>query len=267
MNTDITRISVLVAQFPITLEIEENLVAITSTLARAEPDDLVIFPEGALSGYVEDPAFLQNIDTTLLAESMHILKDRVARRRVHLIFGSCVYEAGRWYNAGLYYGPNKEMFVYHKVNLATSERGHFAAGSQLPTVEIIVRGRPVKVGVQLCREIRFPEQWRYLARAGAEIFAYLTNAVGDAAQVPVWRSHLVSRAAENQRFVLCANTAHSEQRCPSMIVAPNGQVLWEIVSSVSESVHCEIDLSEVSDWYISQSRDDIVTYRSGKPGF
>ena len=168
-----------------------------------------------------------------------------------------MYEGGKWYNAGLYYGPGEETFVYHKVNLATSERGHFAAGSQLPILEIALCGRPVKIGIQLCREIRFSEQWRYLARAGAEIFAYLTNAVGDETQAPVWRSHLISRAAENQRFVLCANNAHPEQKCPSMIVTPGGKVLWEVLSSEPESARCKLDLAEVSDWYISQSRDDV----------
>lgn len=259
MNTSATHISAHVAQFPITLDIKENLGAIMSTLARAEQDDLFILPEGALSGYAEDPAFLHSTNTTLLADSMQALEAEVARRQVHLIFGSCVYEAGRWYNAGLYYGPGKEMFVYRKVNLATSERGHFAAGSQLPVIELVLHERPVKVGIQLCREIRFPEQWRYLARAGAEIFAYLTNAVGDETQVPVWRSHLISRAAENQRFVLCANNAHPEQKCPSMIVTPGGKVLWEVLSPTPESARCELDLSEVSDWYISQSRDDIYS--------
>lgn len=267
MSTNTTHISALVAQFPITLDIRGNLAAAIAVLRRAKPDDVVVLPEGALSGYAEDPAFLHSIDTALLAESMRVLKDQVVQRRLHLLFGSCVYEAGRWYNAGLYYGPHEETFVYRKVNLAASERGHFSAGSQLPVIEMTVHGRPVKVGIQLCREIRFPEQWRYLARAGAEIFAYLTHAVGDATQVPVWRSHLVSRAAENQRFVLCANNAHPEQRCPSMIVAPGGQVLWEIVSAAPESARCELDLSQVSDWYISQARDDIVAGEGEKHNF
>ncbi|MCP4538596.1 MAG: carbon-nitrogen hydrolase family protein [Chloroflexi bacterium] len=250
--------SALVAQFPITLDIKQNLSAIISALAGAEPDDLVILPEGALSGYSQDSAFLHDVDLTLLAESMHAIKAEVARRRVHLIFGSCVYEADKWYNAAIYYGPDEEMFVYHKVNLATSERGHFAAGSQLPTLDIVLHGRSVRVGIQLCREIRFPKQWRYLACAGAEVFVYLTNAVGHAPAAPVWRSHLVSRAAENQRFVLGTNNAHSEQNCPSMIVAPSGQVLWETLSAAPESARCELDLSQVSDWYISQMRDDVT---------
>lgn len=73
-----------------------------------------------------------------------------------------------------------------------------------------------------------------LARAGADVFAYLTNAVGDRRQTDVWRSHLISRAAETQRFVVGANTAHHEQKCPTMIVTPTGEVVWEVSSSAQE---------------------------------
>lgn len=74
----------------------------------------------------------------------------------------------------------------------------------------------------------------------------------------MWRSHLISRAAENQRFVLSANIAQPEQKCPSMIIAPSGQVIWEVLSSKLDMMHCTLDIGEVSDWYLNQSREDIV---------
>lgn len=257
---DSVRIGVLVAQFPVSLDIESNRDAIVQVLGYAQKDDLVILPEGALSGYVEDAAFLQDIDVEQLAESWHSLAEEATQRKVHLICGSCLKESGQWYNAGVYNGPRGEQSIYRKINLATGERGHFAAGSELGVTRTVIRGHTVGLGIQLCREIRFPEQWRYLARAGAEVFAYLTNAVGDESgmQAGVWRSHLVSRAAENQRFVLAANNAAKRQKCPSMIVAPDGRVLWEVVSASMEMKRCEIDLSEVSDWYLGQARDDVV---------
>jgi predicted amidohydrolase len=258
MNTDSRCISVRVKQFPVDLDIRANLHTILTTLERAQSGELTVFPEGALSGYAEDPDFLSDVDTVLLAECRHTLGHAVARTQVHAIIGSCVFEAGKWYNAALYYGPNQETFVYRKVNLAIHERGPFSAGSQLPVLDISIQGQTAKLGIQLCREIRFPEQWQYLARAGAEVFVYLTNAVGDKTIAPVWRSHLVSRAAENQRFVLCANNAHPEQKCPSMIVAPSGQVLWEALSAEPELARCELDLAQVSNWYLSQSREDLL---------
>ncbi|MDY7077633.1 MAG: nitrilase-related carbon-nitrogen hydrolase [Chloroflexota bacterium] len=109
-------------------------------------------PEGALSGYAQDPTFLHSIDTVLLAASLRVLSNEVAQRQLHLVFGSCVYESGRWYNADLYYGPNRQQFVYRKVNLATSERGHFVAGSSLPVVEVDLGRGTVRLSIQLCRE-------------------------------------------------------------------------------------------------------------------
>jgi len=258
MATDTPLITVLVAQFPVTLNIQHNLDSMTAILSPTEPDTLVIFPEGALSGYAEDPAFLGQIDIHTLHEALQMLRKTVTQHAVHLVFGSCLYERGAWYNAGLYYGPREEEFIYRKVNLATHERGVFTAGTHLPVFELYIQAHSVKLGVQLCREIRFPEQWQYLARAGAELFAYLTNAVGDASQAPIWRSHLISRAAENQRFVLCTNNAHAAQKCPSMIITPGGNVLWETCTPALEIGRQTLDLSEVSNWYLSQSRRDII---------
>jgi predicted amidohydrolase len=119
---DTTRIGVLVAQFPVSLDIDKNLDAIVHVLDCAREEVLVILPEGALSGYAEDAAFLQAIDIARLTASWHFLAEEATRRNVHLIFGSCLQEAGQWYNTGIYHGPRGEQFVYRKINLATGEQ-------------------------------------------------------------------------------------------------------------------------------------------------
>jgi predicted amidohydrolase len=250
-------ISALVAQFPIGLDLRANRDAILDVIGRAAPQTLIVLPEGALSGYAEDPAFLAAIDPADLDAALGELRAAVARRQVHLVFGSCLREDGAWFNAGIYAGPRHELFIYRKVNLAISERGAFRAGERLDGPLLEIAGQQVRLGIQLCREIRFPEQWQLLARGGAQIFAYLTNAVGDAAPAPVWRSHLISRAAENQRFVLAANAAHPAQKCPSMIVTPAGEVAWEALSANAASGHASLDLAAVADWYLGQSRRDL----------
>jgi hypothetical protein len=92
--------------------------------------------------------------------------------------------------------------VYRKANLAMHERGRLAAGPALPTVTVQLPAGHVRAGVQLCREIRFPEQWACLAPQGAQLLIYLTYAVNPAEPPGVWRAHLISRAAETERFVL-----------------------------------------------------------------
>ena len=93
------------------------------------------------------------------------------------------------------------------------------------------------------------------------IILHLNNAVGNALDQSVWRSHLISRAAEVQRFVISANNAAPEQKCPTIVVAPDGQVVGEIVSEQSGTLRVVLDLSRVSDWYISQCRTDLVAIK------
>src|SRR6185436_856524 len=112
------------------------------------------------------------------------------------------------------------------------------------TIDIPHPEGKVSVGVQLCREIRFPEQWQYLATAGAQLFVYLTNAANIREPRNVWRSHLVSRAAENQRFLASANIAHPDQHCPSMVVSPRGEVLAELPAGRTGLLRHTLDLDQ-----------------------
>ena len=109
------------------------------------------------------------------------------------------------------------------------------------------------------------EQWQHLAAAGAKAFIYLTHAANPNEPSGVWRSHLISRAAENQRFVLAANVADPRQHCPTMIVSPRGQVLAELPPAKPAVLRATIDLDQAADWYLSQRRNDIiqVRYRTG----
>jgi predicted amidohydrolase len=69
-------LSVLIGQFPIKHDIKENLKNILSILEESEKDDLVVLPEGALSGYSDDISFLKNIDVYNFAVQWKSLKMR-----------------------------------------------------------------------------------------------------------------------------------------------------------------------------------------------
>src|SRR5438128_10325819 len=129
-------ISVVVGQFPVTLDLKQNLDHIISIVNDAHSDELVVLPEGALSGYSEDASFIHSIDVKYLEDALHILKEVVAQKGIHLIFGTCLLEGENWYNEGLYFSPLKTSFVYRKINLAIHERGSFVAGFHLPRYAI-----------------------------------------------------------------------------------------------------------------------------------
>lgn len=256
-------LSIIIGQFPISFNIEENFNNIKKILDESNEDDLVILPEGAISGYDNDITFLKNVDLEKLDNIMNLLKKEAINRKIHIIFGSCIYENSNWYNTAIGYSHCNNDFTYKKVNLATNEREIFTAGNKLPVYEIKIKEQTFKFGIQLCREVRYPEQWRILAMNGAQIFIYLTNAITGKG-LSVWRSHLISRAAENQRFLISSNNAHENQHCPTMLIAPDGEVISEIVSSDLRIIRESIDMDKISNWYLNQARNDIIKIISVK---
>lgn len=73
------------------------------------------------------------------------------------------------------------------------------------------------------------------------------------------RAHLISRAAETQRFVIGANNAAQDQTCPTMIVSASGEPLAVLPLGDESAAIASVDMSLVSDWVVSQARDDVVS--------
>ena len=254
-------INIVVAQFPVSLSIRHNLETMCGVLENAHAGEMLVFPEGCVSGYATDLSFLETIQPAELQTALNHLQQEAVRRSITVWAGACIQENGRWFNAAYGFTPAGTTHVYHKINLANHERGTFTPGGSLPVFEIDTGAGMVMVGVQICRELRFPEQWGLLARGGAQLFVHLNNAVGAERYQPVWKSHLVSRAAETQRFVASANNAAPQQISPTILIAPDGQVLGEIVSAEAKILRGTLDLAQVSNIYIGQSRSDVVAWK------
>lgn len=254
-----TTINAAALQFRVSMDVARNLATLEGLLEPLPADTLAVAPEGALSGYLPEPGFVERIDVERTAQAISLVEALCRRRKLHLIAGACVKdEAGAWRNSSLYFGPNGERARYDKINLAQSERGTFVPGSALPVFDLKIGGAPLRLGIQMCREIRYPEQWRALALQGAQIFAYVNNAVGSRTGDALWRAHLISRAAETQRFILGANNAAMDQTCPTMILSPSGEALSTAPLGAEAAATARLDLGLVSDWVLSQARDDVV---------
>jgi predicted amidohydrolase len=252
------RLSAAILQFPILMDIDRNMAALEGLVSTLRPDTLAIAPEGALSGYLPSPDVVTQLDPAATAAAIARARDLADQHGVHLVAGACVLEAGAWRNRTYYFAPGASPLHYDKINLATSERGVFTPGEALPVFDVEIGGQTLRLGIQMCREIRYPEQWRVLAAKGAHIIAYVNNAIGSAKGDALWRAHVISRAAETQRFVIGANNAADDQTCPSIIVAPSGDVLAELRGAATERAVAELDLDQVTNWVLDQARTDVV---------
>ena len=233
--------------------VAENLGRILGAIAACEPGDLAVFPEGAPSGYDEELSGLGSLDPHVLRQGLDAVAAAAAARGVRVALGTLWPGATGWQNAAVLLDPQGGRQWYRKVNLAQHERTVLAPGG-------------VTVGIQLCRELRYPEQWRWLAVQGAEVLLYLTHAVDHPENRDVWRSLLVSRAAENQRYVVAVNAAHPRQTCPSAVIDPGGRVLAEVAGEAEARLRVPLDLTAVSDWYLGQARADLVRLTGQRPG-
>lgn len=254
---------VVAAPFPVSWDVDANVASMERRLAGSPRGSLVAFPEGALSGYSDDLAGLGALNPARLETALAHIQSLAVRHQVSVALGTLwPAQGGRagWTNSAVVVSPDiPQRWWYHKVNLATHERGVLAFGNQLA----VRAGAPAVLGVQLCRDLRFPEQWRWLCQQGAEVLLYLTHAVGEPRAYSVWKSHLVSRAAENQRFVVAVNTAHPEQMCPTAIIDPRGDILAETQGADAQVLTAALHLDAVSDWYLSQSRTDLLRIVAG----
>ncbi len=250
--------SILLAPVPVSDSITNNIEMILAGLDHAQEGDIVVFPEGMVSGYAIDLSFLKEMRSEQLEAALEELRGQAQARKIYLWVGSYIKDGLQWFNAAFGFTPNGGAHQYRKINLARHERRNISPGSSLPVFEQEIAGGTLTLGVQICREIHFPEQWGWLAREGAQVILHLNNTINDTQLQAVWRSHLVSHAAANQRFVISVNHASVKQNCPTMAISPEGLVLEEILSDRPIFKRVEIDLEQISDYYIEQCRQDIV---------
>jgi len=107
------------------------------------------------------------------------------------------------------------------------------------------------IGITICYDLRFPNIYRALAQAGAEILA-----IPSAFTVPTgaahWHTLMRARAIENGCWILAAAQAgtHESGRKTyghSLIVAPCGEIVAEAPTLHPSIILADIDLSAVAD--------------------
>jgi predicted amidohydrolase len=198
-----------------------------AAMVRAQQGaDLVVLPElWPNGGFAYDgwEASAQPLDGPVVSALRAAARDLGAS--VHM--GSLVErdETGRLFNTSVLLGGDGEVrSVYRKIHL-------FGFGEGEP--KLMTPGDVVVVddglGLATCYDLRFPEQFRRLLDAGAEVV--LLPAAWPAKRVAHWRLLAQARAVENQSYVVACNTAGAHAGVPmgggSIVVDPWGSVLAE----------------------------------------
>ncbi len=237
---------------------EKNKRALSVLISEAASQnaDLVLLPEMCLSMNSDYYQELAEDSATL-----DWLAAQAATHSLWLVAGAVPQPApgddARVRSASLVFNPEGELVKrYDKIHLFDVDVGDaqgsyresdtFSSGSDIVNIETPVGN----IGLTICFDLRFPEQYQALRDAGADIIlvpAAFTHTTGEAH----WEILLKARAIETQCYVLAANQCgwHDDKRRTwghSMIIDPWGESLGMLHESPGVIV-ADVDLKELED--------------------
>lgn len=177
-------------------------------------------------------------DTTLSA-----LRGEADRLGIWLLIGSLglkTHDAdGRFANRSFLIGPSGQIVArYDKIHMfdvdvSPTERYRESEAYRPGTRAVLADAGFAKLGMAICYDLRFPQLFRRLAQAGANVLT-LPAAFNDTTGAAHWESLIRARAIENTCFVLApaqcgVHAAHAGKprrtHGHSLAVAPWGEVL------------------------------------------
>lgn len=196
-------------------------------------------------------------------QTLAALRDEAARAGVWLLIGSIGVLThdpdGRFANRSFLIRPDGQIAArYDKihmfdVNVSETEVYRESSGYRPGTQAVLAEAPFGRVGMSICYDIRFPQLYRRLAQAGAEIltvpaaFNHITGAAH-------WETLLRARAIETGCYVLApAQTGFHPEKAGkgrrthghSLAIAPWGEVLSDAGTEPGVTF-ADIDLAEVA---------------------
>jgi len=224
-----------IAQFKSVLgAVEENFSTAARLIAAAQNSDVIILPELWTTGYYPTP--VENFADKDGERTKKFICAAAKKFSVNIIGGSAIVESGgKIFNRCYVANRRGEILAsYDKAHLFSfaKEDEVFSAGDKISVVEL----NGVKCGVAICYDLRFPEFFRKIALASAEII--FIPAAWSLKRLTPRQILTKARAIENQIFIVFANSSGKSE-----IINPLGEILAESGRG-EEILTTEINLDE-----------------------
>lgn len=228
-------------QYDVKHNLTENLNLIENYLEKATAD-IILFPELCNCGYLfENKKALQDISETVPnGKTVSVFESFSKKYNNTLIFGMAEKENDKVYNTAVIVSKGIYIGKYRKIHLSDFEKKFFNKGEKNQVFEI----DGIKIGVQICFDLWFPEISREQIRKGAKILFSLCNFGGETTY-----NIAKIRAIENLTPLVLCNRIGSE-KLPDMdadflgkssVINSKGERIIE-ANGTSIDV-CEIDIN------------------------
>lgn len=222
---------VCLVQLEVSLQapLDERLAEAGERIRGCAGADLVVLPELWAHGawaYQDWESVAEPLDGPTAAALCQAAKDA----GVMLHGGSIVERDGdRLYNTALLIGEGGELRTtyrkIHRFGFGAGEGQLMTAGDEFHTLT----GLALTMGIATCYDLRFPELFRKLTEAGAEMFVIASS--WPARRLEHWRLLTRARAVENLAYVVaadaCGEHAGVRQAGHSVVVDPWGEIVAE----------------------------------------
>ncbi|MEE8367550.1 MAG: carbon-nitrogen hydrolase family protein [Thermoanaerobaculia bacterium] len=246
-DTAMTSFRAAVIQMTSTGDESRNLEIVESLVreAAAHGADLVCTPENTnfLGSHYEKVRRAE----ALTGPTCNFFAGLARELEIHLLLGSFnerSNDSTRCFNTSVLFGPDGELLAkYRKIHLfdvdLSDEVRFFESATVKPGTEVVAVDTAFGcLGFSICYDLRFPELYRSLRTAGADILT-VPSAFTKTTGTDHWHLLLRARAIENQCFVLApaqigkhGDGGLKESYGHAMIIDPWGRILDEVTAGM-----------------------------------
>jgi len=226
-------LKIATCQFAISGSIERNAKRICEFLrgAKKKNADIVHFPKCALSGYAgRDFESFKNYDWGSLKGQTRRIMQLAGDLRLWVVVGSSHRLTGpnKPYNCLYLINPEGKITGrYDKRFCMPAELEHYTPGNRFVFFNI----NGVKCSLLICYDVRFPEIYRELKKAGVScIFQSFYNArqKGRTVHTDIMRQTVQARAASNYFWISMTNSSAYYSAYPSCFIQPDGNITGQL---------------------------------------
>ena len=257
MDKGVLRIAT--CQFAVSGSVSRNARRIGEFMRRAKRAgaQIVHFPECALSGYAgADLRTPDEINWDLLREQSRRIMALARKLGLWIVLGSTHRLSGsnRPHNSlYLINSAGKIVDRYDKRFCTPGDLEHYTPGDRF--VHFKING--VKCSLLICFDLRFPELYRELYKAGVDCLLqsfYNARQHGPSVHTVIMRQTMQCRAATNRFCVSMANASGYYSPYPSCFIRPDGRIVGQLRSNRAGMMVNEVDLKH-------QFYDPMVDFR------
>ncbi len=222
--------------------------------------EMVILPEMFNCPY-DTKKFKAYAESSENSKSLKAVSNAAKNHGVYLVAGSIPELLdGKIYNSCFIFDRKGQIIDVHRKmhlfdvdipDIEFKESDTITAGNKVTVVDI----DPIKIGVAICYDMRFPELFRLMALKDADIMV-VPGAFNMTTGPAHWKTTVRARAIDNQTYVAAASPARNKNLSyvaygHSIVVDPWGKVIEE-AGYGEEIIYSTIDIS-----YLKNVREEL----------